>query len=72
MFREHLDDACIAFARHNDRKCIDQLADLGLISEENINYVVEAAATANSAPIMARLNELKRTRFQSAARDYDL
>ena len=72
VLREHLDDACIAFARHNDRKCIDQLADLELISEENINYVVEAAATANSAPIMARLNELKRTRFQSAARDYDL
>ena len=71
-FQEHLADACIAFARHDDRACIDGLADIGLISEDTIDQVVAAASTANSAPIMARLNELKRTRFQAATRDYEL
>ena len=71
-FDERLADACIAFARHDDRRCIDQLADLGLISETNIDRAVEAASTANSAPIMARLHELMRARFQAATRDYEL
>ena len=71
-FREHLDKACIAFARHDDRTCIDALAELGLISETNIDQAVEAASTANSAPIMARLHELKRTRFRAAAQSYEL
>ena len=34
--------------------------------------MVEAVSAANSAPIMARLHELKRTRFPATARDYDL
>ena len=71
-FRERFSDACIAFARHDDRTCIDELANLGLISETSIDRAIEAASTANSAPIMARLHELKRTRFQEAARDYEL
>lgn len=71
-FREQLSDACIAFARHDDRTCVDALAELGLISETNIDQAVEAASTANSAPIMARLHELKRTRFRAAAQSYEL
>ena len=71
-FREHLCDACIAFARHDDRVCIDGLADLELISETTIDQAIEAASTANSAPIMARLHELKRTRYQAASHSYEL
>ena len=70
--REHLSDACIAFACHDDRECIDGLADMGFISADNIDSVAEAVSTKNSAPIMARLHELKRTRFQAAARSYEL
>ena len=70
--REHLADACIAFARHDDRDSIDGLADIGFISAENIDYVVEAVSTENCAPIMARLHELKRTRFRASARTYEL
>ena len=72
MMSEHLDDACIAFARHDERKCIDELADLGFICEANIDQVIESASVANSAPIMARLHELKRMRFHAAVRDYEL
>ena len=71
-FSERLSDACIEFARHDDRTSIDELVDLELISETNINQAIEAASTANSAPIMARLLEIKRTCFQTAARDYEL
>ena len=70
--REHLADACIAFARHDDRDSIDGLADIGFISAENIDYVVEAVSAENCAPIMARLHELKRTRFRASARTYEL
>lgn len=70
--RENLDKACIAFARHDDRKSFDGLADFGLISAENIDHIVEAVSAEGSAPIMARLHELKRTRFQVVGRDYEL
>ena len=72
VLREHLGDACIELARHDDRERVDELVDIGLISAENIDHVVEAVSAANSAPIMARLHELKRTRFLATARDYDL
>ena len=72
VLREHLDEACVAFARHDDRKGIDGLADIGFISAENIDHIVEAVSAEGSAPIMARLNELKRMRFQMATRNYDL
>ena len=72
VLREHLDEACVAFARHDDRKGIDGLADIGFISAENIDHIVEAVSAEGSAPIMARLNELKRMQFQMATRNYDL
>ena len=72
VFRDRLADACIAFARYGDRVSIDDLVNSGLISEANIDRAIEAASTASSAPIMARLHELKRTRFQAATRDYEL
>ena len=70
--RERLDDACVTFARHDDRACIDGLVDLGVISAENIDKAIETVSNADSAPITARLLELKRTRFSSATRDYGL
>ena len=71
-FRDHFFDACVALARHNDRARIDELVDVGIITESSIDHAVEAASTANSAPIMARLYELKRTRFKAAAQEYEL
>ncbi len=70
--KERLDDACVTFARHDDRARIDGMTDFGLICEETIDQVIEAVSKADSAPIMARLLELKRTRFKSAARYYGL
>ena len=72
MFRDNFSEACVAFARHNDRACIDRLVDVRLIDESTIDQAIEAASIANSAPIMARLHELKRVRFKSTARDYGL
>ncbi|MBR0404438.1 MAG: leucine-rich repeat domain-containing protein [Eggerthellaceae bacterium] len=70
--REHLDDACVTFARHDDRARIDGLVDLGVICAENIDKAIDAVSNADSAPTTARLLELKRTRFSSSAHDYGL
>ena len=43
------------------------LPGLSVQSVMGAAQAVEAASTANSAPIMARLHELKRTRFRAAA-----
>ena len=69
---ERLDDACVTFAHHDDRARIDGLVDLGVICAENIDRAIETVSKSDSAPITARLLELKRTRFSSVTRDYGL
>ena len=72
IMRENLGAACLEFARHDGREHIDQLVDVGLISGDTIDAAIEAASAANSAPVMARLHELKRTRFAAGPQDYGL
>lgn len=69
---ERLGEVCVEFGRHDARRQIDQLVDVGLINRETITEAIEAASAANSAAVMARLHALKRGFFRDDEDDYSL
>lgn len=68
----HLKDICIVLARHDDRGSLDDLIDLGFISSENVNEVIDALVGLQDAAITGHLLEAKRTRFTREATRFDI
>lgn len=59
-------------ARHDDRKSFEQLFDLGFLTEDNIDLVIDRVAMVQDASMTGYLLEAKRSRFAVNAFDFDL
>lgn len=70
--RNHLDEICVDAARHDDKKVIEGLLDLGFIDGDNIAEVIEAISAVQDASVTNYLLEQKQRRFGASAIDFDL
>lgn len=68
----HLKDICIALARHDDRGSLGDLIDLGCISSENINEVIDALVVLQDVSITGYLLEAKRTRVKDETMNFSI
>ena len=68
----NLEEICVDIARHDDRVTMGQLADLGVLTAENLERVVEAVGTLQDAAMTGYLLEMKRVRFSQRTFDFDL
>ena len=66
----HLEDMCVDISRHDDRRLLDKIADLGFLNQGNIDCVISAVARLEDAATTAHLLEMKRRRFQSDPFDF--
>lgn len=72
VLREGVADFCVAAARHDDRRVVDALLDLGFLNADNLNAVIDRVVALKDAAMTAHLLEAKRLRFQRAALDFEL
>ena len=72
LVSSNIEEICTDIARHDDREAIRQLADLGLLTADNLDSVVAAVNKLQDAAMTGYLLELKRTRFSDHAIDFDL
>jgi hypothetical protein len=63
---------CMASVKHDDVSLIDSLVDLGFITGDSILEIIDAIEGFKDATIVNHLLELKRTRFEQDAIDFDL
>ncbi len=68
----NLEEICVDIARHDDRVTMGQLADLGVLTAENLERVVEAVGTLQDAAMTGYLLEMKRVRFSQRTFHFDL
>lgn len=59
-------------ARHDDRASLGRLADLGVLTSENIDGVIESVQCVRDASVTGHLLEMKRKRFGKRAFDLSL
>lgn len=67
----HLEDFCLAIARHDDREAMGTMLDMGYINEGNIEEAIDCVAPVQDASITNYLLEAKQRRFGRAAVDFD-
>lgn len=72
VLRSNLEEMCVAIARHDDRRTIDALFDLGYLDAGNLNGVIERVGALQDAAMTGYLLEAKRLRFGRDALDFDL
>lgn len=72
FIERHLEDICIALARHDDRDSFDALMDLGYLSREGISEIIGSLAALQDASITGYLLEAKRLRFGVEAIDFEI
>lgn len=65
-------DMCAAIAKHDDRRTLDALADLGMIDAGNLDAVLERLEAVQDAAMTGYLLEMGRRRFGRAALDFGL
>ena len=68
----NIEPACVAIARHDDRRSIDALLDLGFLNEGNLYAVIEKVGAGQDAAMTGYLLEAKRQRFGGGGLDFDL
>ena len=68
----NIEPACVAIARHDDRRSIDALLDLGFLNEGNLYAVIEKVGAVQDAAMTGYLLEAKRQRFGGGGLDFDL
>lgn len=68
----NIEEICVDIARHDDRGAIKDLADLELLTADNLDAVVAAVNRLQDAAMTGYLLELKRLRFGNHAVDFDL
>lgn len=59
-------------AKHDDRKTIDALLDLGYLDADNLDAAIERLSSLRDAAVTGHLLEAKRRRFGRSLRDFDL
>ncbi|MBO4352077.1 MAG: leucine-rich repeat domain-containing protein [Eggerthellaceae bacterium] len=69
---DNIEEICADIARHDDRVAMGQLADLGLLTADNLDTVVVAVNKLQDAAMTGYLLEMKRLRFSAHAIDFDL
>lgn len=67
-----IEDICVDVARHDDRRTLDALLDLGYLNADNIYGVIERVAALQDAAMTGHLLEARRLRFEQGATDFDL
>lgn len=72
LISDHIEEICVDITRHDDRDALGALADLGLITADNINGVIDAVNHLHDASTTGYLLELKRLRFGHNSSDFDL
>ena len=72
ILRDGIADICVAVAKHDDRKTIDALVDLGFLNADNLYEAIDRIGEVQDAAMTGYLLELKRLRFGRSARDFDL
>ena len=72
LVARNIEEICTDIARHDDREALGQLADLGLLTADNLDGVVASVAKLQDAAMTAYLLELKRIRFGQRTMDFDL
>ncbi len=72
ILREGLLEICVDMARHDDRKHLDALIELGQLNRENLLEIIDEVAKLQDAAMTGYLLELKRQHFSGAAIDFEL
>ena len=72
LLERNIEEICVDIARHDDRRALADLADLGYLNEENLEDVTIAVARLQDAAMTGYLLEMKRLRFGKRAFDFDL
>lgn len=72
VMRSNLVDIIVQAARHDDRQVVDDMLDLGYLTKDNIDIVVERAGDVQDAAMTGYLLEVKRRFFGSQLMDFDL
>lgn len=72
ILEQNIDEICADVARHDDRRTVDALVDLGFVNEGNVNRIIERVGAVQDAAMTGYLLEVKRQRFEQATFDFDL
>ena len=72
VMRSNLVDIIVQAARHDDRQVVDDMLDLGYLTKDNIDIVVERAGDVQDAAMTGYLLEVKRRFFGAKLMDFDL
>lgn len=68
----HLEIICVDISRHDDRRLLSKMADLGFLNQGNIDCIISAVARLEDAATTAHLLEMKRRRFQGDPFDFTI
>lgn len=72
VLKTSIADICVEAAKHDDRRLVDDLLNLGFIDNDNINEVIDRVGAVQDASMTGYLLEAKRERFGLASLDFDL
>ena len=72
LLETYLVEVCVDIARHDDRRALDQMADLGFLNADNIDAVVSAVGKLQDAAMTAHLLEMKRLRLYRDPFDFEI
>lgn len=72
ILRSNLRSVCVDIARHDDRGAIDDLLELGFITQDSIDDVIESVSAVQDAAMTGHLLEMKRRFFEQDAFDFEL
>ena len=63
MLRDEIEDVCVALAKHDDRRTVDALVELGYLNADNLYCVIDRVGAVQDAAMTNYLLEIKRERF---------
>lgn len=72
VLRTSIGDICVEAAKHDDRRLMDDLLNLGYVNADNIAEVIDRVGAVQDASMTGYLLEAKRERFGMEAFDFDL
>lgn len=72
VFKDNLEEMCIAIARHDDRAAIDALVELGFLNKDNILGIIDSVGRLQDAAMTGYLLEVQRRLYGVSAIDFDL
>lgn len=72
FLRTNIERISLEIAKHDDRRAIDALVELGYLNADNLNGVIDRIGAIQDAAMTGYLLELKRERFGQDAFDFDL